>query len=214
MYGKVLGSQTSRNCTTNYLSSSHGSEDMVGMENKVIDGGGGVCPGGGGINMTPGGGANISDRSSCCSPAPSDTSSQGAPVDPDMFTSPVVSQKENNLMSSLSQYYNEALVSHVTGWPAEHVDRQARLYGEESLKLGSMISSQVSVELKRARSLVRVEEIQATLHEQKNLFLEQQIAELENMRPVSSISSFLPSSTSTPSSSATPAPAAQANSTS
>lgn len=44
---------------------------------------------------------------------------------------------------------------------------QARLYREEALKIGSLISSQVSVELKRARSLVRVEEIQATLHEQR-----------------------------------------------
>lgn len=47
---------------------------------------------------------------------------------------------------------------------------QARLYHDESLRIGSLISSQVSVELKRARSLVRVEEIQATLHEQRYEF--------------------------------------------
>jgi len=44
---------------------------------------------------------------------------------------------------------------------------QARLYHDESLRIGSLISSQVSVELKRARSLVRVEEIQSTLQEQR-----------------------------------------------
>jgi len=148
-------------------------EDMLGDNSKGVEGGG--------------------DERSCCSPTPSDTSSQGAPVDPDMFSSNM-GQKETNLMSSLSQYYSEHSVSHVTGWQGELFEKQARFYRDEALKIGSLISSQVSVELKRARSLVRVEEIQATLHEQRNLFLAQQIAELENMKPVSSVSSFLPSS--------------------
>lgn len=171
VYGKFLGSQNSSTPSFQNM------EEMLGENSKGVEGGG-------------------SDRS-CCSPAPSDTSSQGAPVDPDMFSSSL-GQKDTNLMSSLRQYYNENSVSHVTGWQGELFEKQSRFYRDEALKIGSLISSQVSVELKRARSLVRVEEIQATLHEQRNLFLAQQITELENMKPVSSVSSFLPaSSTST-----------------
>ncbi|KAL4216879.1 hypothetical protein ACF0H5_023340 [Mactra antiquata] len=182
VYGKFLGSQN-QTSTPNYP---HTMDDILGENSKVTD------AGGGGVGVA---GGNGSARSSCCSPAPSDTSSQGAPVDPEMFSSNI-NQKETNLMSSLSQYYHENSVAHVTGWQGELFEKQARLYREEALKIGSLISSQVSVELKRARSLVRVEEIQATLHEQRNLFLAQQIAELENMKPVSSVSSFLPTSSS------------------
>lgn len=61
---------------------------------------------------------------SSCSPALSDTSSQGAPVDPEMFTGANIGQKENNLMSTLSHYYKEQSVSHVTGWQGELVEKQ------------------------------------------------------------------------------------------
>lgn len=44
---------------------------------------------------------------------------------------------------------------------------QANRYWEEGLKIGSFHCSQVSVNLKRARSLVRLAEIQSTLHEQR-----------------------------------------------
>ena len=62
-----------------------------------------------------------------CSPTPSDTSSQGAPVDPEMFTGANIGgHKENNLMSTLSQYYKDQSVSHVTGWQGELVEKQVR----------------------------------------------------------------------------------------
>ena len=47
------------------------------------------------------------------------------------------------------------------------VFKQANRFGEESLTLGSEYSSQISVDLKFARSLVRASEIQATLQEQR-----------------------------------------------
>ncbi|XP_052813464.1 WW domain-containing adapter protein with coiled-coil-like [Mya arenaria] len=178
VYGKFLGSSQQSGLVTGYMSQV--GDDRSGGENRGVEGGG------------------TNDRSPCASPTPSDTSSQGAPVDPDMFTGQSLGQREHNLMASLGQYYKNESVAHVTGWQGELVERQARLYHDESLRIGSLISSQVSVELKRARSLVRVEEIQSTLHEQRNLFLAQQIAELENMKPVSSVSSFLPVSSVSP----------------
>ena len=44
---------------------------------------------------------------------------------------------------------------------------QANCYAEESYSLSSMHCAEVSVDLKRARSLVRVNEIQSTLQEQR-----------------------------------------------
>ena len=44
---------------------------------------------------------------------------------------------------------------------------QALKLGEESMMMGSHQCSKVSVELKRARSQVRIAEIQSTLHEQR-----------------------------------------------
>lgn len=132
-----------------------------------------------------------SDRSSCCSPAPSETSSQDQEVDPDYFTATTNMKRETSVMAKVAQYYNPNLVGHVTGWQADIAERQAQHFHDDSLRVNGLICGQTSVELKRARSLVRVQEIQATLHEQRNLFLAQQIQELENMKPVSS---FLSSS--------------------
>ena len=44
---------------------------------------------------------------------------------------------------------------------------QANHFRDDSLRVNGLICGQTSVELKRARSLVRVQEIQATLHEQR-----------------------------------------------
>jgi len=46
---------------------------------------------------------------------------------------------------------------------------QANCYAEESYSLSSLHCAEVSVDLKRARSLVRVNEIQSTLQEQRYL---------------------------------------------
>lgn len=50
---------------------------------------------------------------------------------------------------------------------------------EELLTTNAISLSKVSSELKMARSLVRLTDIQATLQEQKILFLRQQIKDLE-----------------------------------
>ncbi|XP_077997657.1 WW domain-containing adapter protein with coiled-coil-like isoform X2 [Glandiceps talaboti] len=86
------------------------------------------------------------------------------------------------LSPSLIQYYNEELITHVSGWPSEMIERQAQRVSEDSHQLGSLTGSQISVDLKFARSLVRVSEIQATLQEQRILFLQQQIRELEKLK--------------------------------
>ena len=134
-------------------------------------------------------GSETSRRSSCMSPN-STTSSQNACVEAGPLTNMgVTKDPATDMMNSLKQYYNEKLVTHVSGWQAEHAERQANRYWEEGLKIGSFHCSQVSVNLKRARSLVRLAEIQSTLHEQRILFLNQQVHQLESMKPPSFTSS-------------------------
>jgi hypothetical protein len=91
-------------------------------------------------------------------------------------------QESTLLTPSLSNYVNQRLTEHVSGWQADPIERQALRYTEEAHTVGSLHCTAVSAELKKARSLVRIAEIQSTLHEQRILFLRQQIKELENMR--------------------------------
>lgn len=83
---------------------------------------------------------------------------------------------------SLAAHFNENLIKHVQGWPAEHVEKQASRLREEAHTMGSIYMSENCTELKNLRSLVRVCEIQATLREQRILFLRQQIKELEKLK--------------------------------
>uniref|UniRef100_H3CTH9 WW domain-containing adapter protein with coiled-coil n=1 Tax=Tetraodon nigroviridis TaxID=99883 RepID=H3CTH9_TETNG len=87
-----------------------------------------------------------------------------------------------SLTPSLSSHFNENLIRHVQGWPAEHVEKQASRLREEAHTMGSICLSENCTELKNLRSLVRVCEIQATLREQRILFLRQQIKELEKLK--------------------------------
>ncbi|XP_035214223.1 WW domain-containing adapter protein with coiled-coil-like isoform X2 [Stegodyphus dumicola] len=91
-----------------------------------------------------------------------------------------------SLTPSLANYYREDLISHVVGWQADHAERQANRYWEEAHNIGSLNCTQVSAELKMARALVRLAEIQATLQEQRILFLRQQTKELEEWRSLNS----------------------------
>ncbi|KAJ8320040.1 hypothetical protein KUTeg_001627 [Tegillarca granosa] len=127
-----------------------------------------------------------SQRSSCSVASPSSTTSSQNALNVEASALSVAMKKESpatGMNSSLSNYYNERLIGHVLGWQADHAERQANRYAEEGITVGSFRCSQVSVELKRARSLVRLAEIQSTLHEQRLLFLDQQIHELESMKP-------------------------------
>ncbi|OCT73923.1 WW domain-containing adapter protein with coiled-coil isoform X1 [Xenopus laevis] len=87
-----------------------------------------------------------------------------------------------SLTPTLAAYFNENLVKHVQGWPADHAEKQASRLREEAHNMGSIHMSEVCTELKNLRSLVRVCEIQATLREQRILFLRQQIKELEKLK--------------------------------
>ncbi|XP_056011312.1 WW domain-containing adapter protein with coiled-coil-like isoform X4 [Ostrea edulis] len=130
-------------------------------------------------------------KSSCASPS-STTSSQDLPVGVgDISVAGLNQTNSPNVSSSLSQYYNEKLIGHVTGWQGDQAERQARRYWEEGISVGSFHCGQVGVELKRSRSLVRLAEIQSTLHEQRILFLSTQVHELESMKaPTFSSHSF------------------------
>merc|ERR1719347_889785 len=89
------------------------------------------------------------------------------------------------LTPSLSRLYKEPLIGHVLAWPAEQVERCCGRITEETHQISSHGITKVSADLKMARSLVRLAEIQATLQEQRILFLRQQVADLDRVdRPV------------------------------
>jgi len=93
------------------------------------------------------------------------------------------SSSSHALTPSLAAYFRPELISHVTGWPAELLEKQANKLSEELHTIGNLHITRVSAELKMARSLVRVADIQATLQEQRILFLRQQMKELEELKP-------------------------------
>ncbi|GAA6094745.1 WW domain-containing adapter protein with coiled-coil [Tachysurus ichikawai] len=95
---------------------------------------------------------------------------------------PGTTRQSCSFTPSLAAHFNENLIKHVQGWPAEHVEKQASRLREEAHTMGSIYMSENCTELKNLRSLVRVCEIQATLREQRILFLRQQIKELEKLK--------------------------------
>jgi len=85
------------------------------------------------------------------------------------------------LTPSLSRLYKEPLIGHVLAWPAEQVEKGCNRISEEAHQISSHGITKVSADLKMARSLVRLAEIQATLQEQRILFLRQQMTDLERV---------------------------------
>jgi len=83
---------------------------------------------------------------------------------------------------SLSRLYREDLISHVVGWSAEAVEKTCQRVNEDHQNINNLATTRVSAELKMARSLVRLADIQATLQEQRIMFLRQQTADLESYK--------------------------------
>ncbi|XP_075068116.1 WW domain-containing adapter protein with coiled-coil isoform X1 [Mixophyes fleayi] len=116
------------------------------------------------------------------SPAPNHTSSTCATSTSSAPQSTSARSSSCSLTPTLAAYFNENLIKHVQGWPADHAEKQASRLREEAHNMGSIHMSEICTELKNLRSLVRVCEIQATLREQRILFLRQQIKELEKLK--------------------------------
>lgn len=102
-------------------------------------------------------------------------------------------QDSVGLTPTLSNYVNTQLMDHIAGWQTDIAERQANCYAEESYTLSSLHCAEVSVDLKRARSLVRVNEIQSTLQEQRVMFMRQHTRDLETLRTSNSYYCNVPS---------------------
>ncbi|CAJ1071682.1 WW domain-containing adapter protein with coiled-coil-like isoform X2 [Xyrichtys novacula] len=83
---------------------------------------------------------------------------------------------------TLAAHFNENLIRHIQGWPSENTEKQAARLHEDIHNMGSLYMSEICTEMKNLRSLVRVCEIQATLREQRILFLRQQSKELDKLK--------------------------------
>ncbi|XP_019722715.1 WW domain-containing adapter protein with coiled-coil isoform X2 [Hippocampus comes] len=119
------------------------------------------------------------------SPGPNHIATGGgsnAPTSASATPTSSTSRPSCSFTPSLAAHFNENLIKHVQGWPAEHAEKQASRLREETHTMGSICMSENCTELKNLRSLVRVSEIQATLREQRILFLRQQIKELEKLK--------------------------------
>ncbi|KAL6098119.1 wac [Pungitius sinensis] len=128
-----------------------------------------------GSHRSPSPGANHISSSSSGSSHPPNASSSAPP-------SASVARPSCTFNPTLATHFDENLIKHVQGWPAEHAEKQASRLREEAHTMGSICMSENCTELKNLRSLVRVCEIQATLREQRILFLRQQIKELEKLK--------------------------------
>uniref|UniRef100_A0A0K2TTH9 WW domain-containing protein n=1 Tax=Lepeophtheirus salmonis TaxID=72036 RepID=A0A0K2TTH9_LEPSM len=113
---------------------------------------------------------------------PSALSQQQPPPLPSLSSLKPAAPSLPSLTPTLAKLYKDSLVSHVLGWPAEGIEKVCQRVNEEHTNISNLGITKVSADLKMARSLVRLAEIQATLQEQRILFLRQQSLDLENMK--------------------------------
>ncbi|XP_077955392.1 WW domain-containing adapter protein with coiled-coil isoform X2 [Gasterosteus aculeatus] len=90
--------------------------------------------------------------------------------------------KPGSFTPTLATHFDESLIRHIQGWPSENIEKQAARLREDLHNMGSLYMSEICTEMKNLRSLVRVCEIQATLREQRILFLRQQSKELDKLK--------------------------------
>ncbi|XP_054222013.1 WW domain-containing adapter protein with coiled-coil isoform X11 [Homo sapiens] len=116
------------------------------------------------------------------SPGPNHTSNSSNASNATVVPQNSSARSTCSLTPALAAHFSENLIKHVQGWPADHAEKQASRLREEAHNMGTIHMSEICTELKNLRSLVRVCEIQATLREQRILFLRQQIKELEKLK--------------------------------
>ncbi|XP_050423272.1 WW domain-containing adapter protein with coiled-coil isoform X1 [Adelges cooleyi] len=127
---------------------------------------------------------------------PTPTNSESVNTQENNKGSPIISHAEQAQANAVTPYrvggtatssivsnsVRDDFTSHVKNWPADILAKQAQKLSEEAHILGSIHCSRVSAELKYARSVVRITEVQASLLEHKVLFLERQIKTLEKLK--------------------------------
>ncbi|XP_044076887.1 WW domain-containing adapter protein with coiled-coil-like isoform X2 [Siniperca chuatsi] len=97
-------------------------------------------------------------------------------------TSQTQADAPGSFTPTLAAHFDENLIRHIQGWPSENTEKQAARLREDIHNMGSLYMSEICTEMKNLRSLVRVCEIQATLREQRILFLRQQSKELDKLK--------------------------------
>ncbi|KAH7637657.1 hypothetical protein HUG17_8761 [Dermatophagoides farinae] len=100
------------------------------------------------------------------------------------ITSSNIAQNKCSLpdLSRFFKLYNVDLINHVSGWCSEQLEKQANSLFEQANHIGNHSCTRILTELKNARSLVRLTEIQKTLQKQRILFASQQIKTVEEWK--------------------------------
>ncbi|XP_040911604.1 WW domain-containing adapter protein with coiled-coil-like isoform X2 [Toxotes jaculatrix] len=119
--------------------------------------------------------------------APLSQTTEKRPEDPRTLqqrssTSQTQADTPGSFTPTLAAHFDENLIRHIQGWPSENTEKQAARLHEDIHNMGSLYMSEICTEMKNLRSLVRVCEIQATLREQRILFLRQQSKELDKLK--------------------------------
>nr|XP_033506780.1 WW domain-containing adapter protein with coiled-coil-like isoform X2 [Epinephelus lanceolatus] len=112
----------------------------------------------------------------------SNISGAALPHIPSGSTSQTQADTPGSFTPTLVTHFDESLIRHIQGWPSENTEKQAARLHEDIHNMGSLYMSEICTEMKNLRSLVRVCEIQATLREQRILFLRQQSKELDKLK--------------------------------
>lgn len=106
------------------------------------------------------------------------------PTDDHINNSSLISQNTEKVLSDLRGIFDERHILHIQGWPAEQLERQSTRLCDENHQFVVNHTSQLSASMKMARSQVRSAEIHSTLHEQRVLYIRQQIKDLEKSTTV------------------------------